>query len=392
MIKSIMSKEEMLKKLREKMSERKGGHRDPDQFIPPKAKKDEKLEYFFRVLPPLQAGDTYKGGVCEKDQDIWFYENGNHWINNERLECPRMHDREECPICTIGFDLMRDNDDDAYKAGVRKKYMPRSGYAINIYFVNSDKNPENLRGRVMWMSVPKTVYDIMNECVENADPGTTEDPKPCGVFYHPTDGGYVFKLVAENQGQWNTYERSGFLVNSAGPLAKGTDGKPDIDRIQKILDMRHLLPSKFGARDVEKLNIILNKLLVKQTGGDGTEKADQTINVSGVVKGGANNVKAPAKPAAKPAAKPVEEVVEEATEPAASEEQLEEVVEEPKPATKPKPVVTQAAKPVVTKPATTKPTTAAVKKTTAPAAPVTPPANEENDPELQGILDQINNE
>jgi len=384
------SREEMLKRLREKLQERSKNHRDPDQFIPPKARDKQKLEYVFRVLPPLQAGDTYKGGVCEKDQDLWFIENGNHWIDNTRMECPRVHDGEPCPICELGFSLMRDNEDDDYKQEVRKKYMPKTAYAVNAYFLNINQNPENLRGKVMWINLPITAWKIMNECTENDDGGTPEDPKPYGIFYHPYDGGYAFKLVVEKKGDWNNYERSQFLVQTFGPLIKDKNGKPEEARIQKILDQRHNLSSKFRPRDASKLQAIVDKLLRNQTGnGDAAvveNGADDVIQVEGVVKGGAKNVKPPVKENPKP--KPsVEESVEEmvGTTVGTVEELVEETVEatsESTPPSKPTPPSPKKSDPKVTQKA--KPTSPAKKE------PVKETSFNEEDAEIQDILNKIN--
>lgn len=395
----LESREEMLKRLKQKMLERNKFRKDPDQWMPPKAKENEKLEFYLRVLPPLQAGDTCKTGVNEKDQDLWFYENASHFMGNEKYECPRVHDGEECPVCTLGFELMKDNDDEDYKKNVRSKYLPRTYYACNVYFQNRNENPEAIRGKVMWFNMPKTTWDIMNSCIENDNPGTDEDPKACGIFYHPTEGGYTFKVVVQKKGEYNTYESSYFLAKSYGTLAKLQDGSPDLAKIQKILDQRFVLPNKFRARDMEKLQAIIDKIMKKESKEDSGEETVEEIpaetpkkitNIPGVSKGGINSIK---KPAPKPKVEEKtllddignEENLEESEEKAEEKaETAEETAGETAGETEeaPKPALKQASKPAP------KPTTTASKQ-----APKSAPKTEEPgavDPDLAAILNEIN--
>jgi hypothetical protein len=320
------SREVMLAKLRKKMAER-GNSRDPDQFIPPKAKDKETLELYFWILPPLEKGETCKVGtqmgVAPESADLWYYPNGTHAIFEQRLECPRLHG-EECPLCQFGFDLMGESTDAKYRSSIAKKYLPRSGFGANIYFPNIDKNPENLRGKVKWFNMPKTVCDIMEATLQTENEGDKEDPKACGIFYHPYEGGYTFKLRITKSGDWNEYKSSGFLPNTKGPLLRNKDGSPNTEAIQKVLDQRIWLPSKVAIPSTEKLQSTVDKVMAKQAGAEPTteelvEEVKDKKLPPGITKGGA--AKLPPKQ---------ESVLEAPTEAPV------ETVETPKPVTTPK--------------------------------------------------------
>jgi len=370
-VRKFESPEEMLKRAKEKLAAENVGRRDPDQFIPPKAKDKEKIEYYIRILPPLEEGDVCSTGKAKTSSVLWYHNNGNHWIMNERLECPRTHDGEKCPLCDIGFEMLRENDDEDARARIRQTYLSRTGYAVNAYFLNTSANPENVRGKVLWINLPKTCYDRMIECMENDNPGTAEEPRPTGAFWHPLDG-YTFKIVVEKKGKQNTYEQSQFLPNSRGPMVKKKDQTADEAKIEEILDRRHYLPGKFAARNLAKINAVVSKLGSKY-GTPEADDADEKIEVrkpaavkkavtvattdvavEGVVKGGLRK---------KQEAPPAEE------------ETPEEVTEEaPKP-------------PVKTAAAATK--TAAVATKAAPAKAAAEEVAEEEDPELKNLLDEM---
>jgi hypothetical protein len=345
MPKKMSSKEEMLTKLRTKMQERARNRRDPDQFSPPTAKDGEKIELYFRILPPLEAGDTHKDGVCEKDEDFWYYENGQHFVNNDKVECPRIHDKEECSLCQFGFDLMKDNNDKNYRSMVSRKYIAKSRFAINIYFPNIEKNPEIFRNKNMWFNAPKTVVDVLEACVNNDGPGEVEDPQAFGVFYHPYESSYLFKLVIEKQGDYNTYEKSKFLPSTIGPLVKGQDGKPNEKAIQAILDKRIYLPSRFRARDVSKIQEIVDKIIAKESGADDDKSSKTEEVVTEEVRQPKKEPQAmPKKPAPQKAAPPKEEELPFEEEPAPVE--VKPAAKPAKPAVKP----TAKAEPVKAEP------------------------------------------
>ena len=163
MLKRI-SRAELLAKARAQLVADKGANkRDPLEFRPPRVKPGEEKIYYFRILPMLQKGETCIGGVSqfESKEAAWYYRNGQHILGKEWLSCPRTFNDEECPICQFGFDLMRDNTDKAYRSKVAKQYLSQQRWCVNIYLLNTNSNPEELRGQVMRYNLPKTVFDKM---------------------------------------------------------------------------------------------------------------------------------------------------------------------------------------------------------------------------------------
>ena len=262
MVGIIKDREAALEAIRKKMSARGNKYsRDEHEFRMPKAAADEKVIYYIRVLPELSKGDECSSGICERDYDFFFYDHGAHWIDRNKIECPRLHDNGKCDICQLGFDLLQETSDEEARKEISKKFLPRTYYSLNVYFLDTGKNPEDVRGKVKWMSVPKTIYDIFEACMKNDDPGDDEEPKAFGIFYDVIEG-YVFKLMATKKGEWNTYEASQFLANKGtSPLVKSKSGKPNEKGIQEILNQRHDLITKFPDRDQDKIAAITKKLM-----------------------------------------------------------------------------------------------------------------------------------
>ena len=157
--------------------------------------------------------------------------------------------------------MLQETIEEEAKKEVSRKFLPRNYYCINAYFLDTEKNPEDIRGKVMWMSVPKTIYDIFDACMHSDDPGDDEYPKAYGMFYDVTEG-YVFKLTATKKGDWNTYEASRFLASKGPtPLLKSKTGKLNEAGIKDILAQRHDLATKFQDRDQEKVATVVKKLL-----------------------------------------------------------------------------------------------------------------------------------
>lgn len=382
---ALPTREELLKRVRQKNLEKASGRRDPDEFRCPQIKsKSETLEYYFIVLPELQIGEACKGGVCEVGSELWYYENGSHFIDNNKYECPRVHDGSACPMCEMGFELIKDTDDRDVRKNIASRYIARGRFAVNVYFLNVTKNPEDLRGKVKWYNMPNTVWDKMDACVSSDDPGDEIDQKACGIFYHPWEGCYTFKLIARKKGDYNTYEESCFLPKTFGPLAalKDEEGKivkdedgnssPDEERITEILAQRHVLQKKFTARDEEKLSNLVAKIQAKELGHDEAEQI----------------------PVDEPKEEPqAEEVSEETvTEETASEEAE---VEKPKASSKKKPAPAEEDELVEETPAPAKPPEKKAKppaKSTKPAKPAKTAAKaiaDDDDPELQSLLGAI---
>jgi hypothetical protein len=255
------SRDELLKRMRKKQEERTTRRKDPDQFSPPQIKDHTtKLIYYFRVLPELHEGDKCASGVCEVDNELWYYENGVHWFQKERHECPRVHDGKECQLCQLGFDLMESAPDKDAKSQLARKYLARQGFAVNVYFLDVKTNPEELRGKVKWFNLPITLWRKMDECISSDDAGDELDQKAHGIFYHPYEGGYTFKLIAQKKGDWNDYSESSFLPKSFSPLMVAENNEPDDKAIQEILAKRIVLQSRFAERNNEKLTMLVKKI------------------------------------------------------------------------------------------------------------------------------------
>ena len=271
-------REAMLAEVRKKMAAKAGGRqRDPNEFRPQQVGVGKEMKYKFVVLPGLTNGETCLSGKASKEMDLWMVPVGTHWINGRPSECPRVHDNEDCPVCTMGFELMRDTEDPIQRKELIKLYMPRTAWAVNIYFPAFANTPEELRGRVMWYQLPKTAYDIMAKTLErNSTENSPEDPKAYGFFYLP-DESYVFQLEAHHKGGFNEYSQSKFLASTRGPIIKKADGTADMEKIQEILDKRHDLFSKFGKRDAAALAKIVKQLVNPAAAEAAEAEADELL-------------------------------------------------------------------------------------------------------------------
>jgi hypothetical protein len=261
-----------LEKIRKNMKDKAGSNRFKDEFEfkPANAKEGETIKYRFFILPPLKKGDKCTGGTASKDMELFFVQNGSHWFAKRPYPCPRVHDQDECPICQYGFDLMGDTKEKDKRSAIAKAYLPRALYAVNIYFTNSEANPEELRGRVMWWNPSKQIFDVLERCLYKEGSGDQEDPEAYGVFFDE-ESAYVFQLEATKNGEYNDYKTSKFLAKSKMPIAatKVNDKiTPDPEGIKTILDMRHDLYTKFDPRDRAKLKEVAHKII---HGGEGNE-------------------------------------------------------------------------------------------------------------------------
>lgn len=253
--------------IRKKLKESKG-RIDPFEFRPPKAKDDETLKYRFFILPPIATGDPINGGAASKSMDLFFVQNGYHFYGNKRYECPRVHDGEECPICSIGFDLLNDEQDKKRRSAIASRFLARSAYAMNIYFPKDEVNPPNVAGKVMWFNASKTVYDLLDRCLMSDDAGDPADPQPHGIFFDEM-GAYLFQLEVSKKGTWNNYDKSKFLVGfGKRPIARNKAGEAITDRIQEILAQRHDLFSKFAPRNREELDEVAKRIINDDDGDE----------------------------------------------------------------------------------------------------------------------------
>jgi hypothetical protein len=255
-----MDRQEALEAVRKKMREKKGTRaKDPMQFVPPQVKPNEVFKYKFYVLPQLQADDVCATGKASRSMDLWYTTAGTHWINKKPLECPRIHDNGKCKFCQLGFDLLSETDDEVQRKNIVKTYLARSSYVVNIYFPPYSSTPQELRGKVMWYAMPKTVFDIMEATVMRDASADELDPQAYGLFYSP-ENAYVFQLEIKHQGNYNDYKQSKFLHSSYGPMIKNKDGDLDAS-MPKVLAQRHDLFLKFAERDGEALAKLADQVL-----------------------------------------------------------------------------------------------------------------------------------
>jgi len=304
---NVTPTDEDLQKIRQRILDRKGTiQRDPTRFEFSKAQDGERLTFRFRVLPPMDS----MGG-------LWYYAHGYHFLDKKRFECPRIHDNSECPICTLGFEMMKDESKER-RSQIAKAYLSRKYYACNIYFPVYKETPEPLRGKVMWASFPQTLYDKCEQCLFRDDPGDEVDPQAYGNFYGIKNG-YVLQVVITPKGsgssRFNNYEESKFLYQTRGPLQK------EEAKIVEILSKRHEIPTKFQARDMATLQAQVDRILHKSGSDHDEEGFDEDRSTKAEVK---TTVAVPAPiPAPKPAPAP---------EPA---EEFEEMPPDPKASAKP---------------------------------------------------------
>jgi hypothetical protein len=248
-----VAKNDALDKVRKKMQEKKGIKRDPDEFRAPKAKKDEVLRFKFAILPP-----------SEEDL-LWYYGHGSHFLEKKVHQCPRIHDDNPCKGCQTGFDLMNETDDKEERKSIARMWLPRTYYAVNVFFPALKTNPEELRGRVMWYSMPKTVFEKMEACIYRDSAGDEDDPQAFGLFYDPS-ACYLFQLEVSNKGEFNTYEASKFLPKTKAELSSFSKSMS----VEEILDQRFDLATRFDARDAAAIEKVVNSVL----GGDVEDSSD----------------------------------------------------------------------------------------------------------------------
>jgi len=254
-----MSKHD-LNKVRNKLKEKQGGkYKDPAEFRPPQVKDGETARYRFFILPPLEEGDTCVDGKASRSMELFFVQNGSHFLNNRMYQCPRVHDEEECPVCQLGFDLIGETQDKKRRSEIARQFLPRTQYAVNIYFPKDDVNPSDVAGKVLWLNASKQIYDKLEECIMREDAGDPADPQPYGIFYDE-EAAYLFQLEVNKKGEWNNYSNSKFLTSVGKRPIAGKSDNPNKERIQQILDARHDLFTKFAPRDRDKLEELANDL------------------------------------------------------------------------------------------------------------------------------------
>lgn len=270
-----------INKARQAMQSNSGGRqRDPNEFIPPKVKRGDELNFRFFILPPYAQGEQINGGPAKESLETFFVLNGTHFVNNAPLSgCPRVTNGEDCELCTHGFDLMKDaGDNKEKKSQIAKMFMPGQRYAVNIYFPKDPVNPEALWGKVMWFNGPKTAYDEWEATLMRDSGGDALDPQAFGIFFDET-AAILFQLKVTEKNGYNSYEGSRFLPKVKVPVGfkKSSEGKLviDEDKTSAILAQRHDLRSKITPVESDKITAHMAKLLGgDSTAASATQKAD----------------------------------------------------------------------------------------------------------------------
>lgn len=235
---------------------------DPDEFRPPQAL----ASFRFFILPPVEKGDKVKGGIAQQGMENFYLLNGLHWFSRRPHACPRIYNEQndECCICDFGFDLMKGTQVKAERSEIAKKWMAKEQFAVNIYFPDTEVNPEKLRGTVKYFNAPKTVCDIFKECINQDDAGKDpSDPVAFGIFFDP-ENAHSFGLKITKNGEFFEYKTSKFSPKKE-PIASTPEA------IQKILDQRIDLFSKIDVPNVANMQALLNKM----TGADESGSHDQ---------------------------------------------------------------------------------------------------------------------
>lgn len=229
--------------MRNKMNAKLGGFKkDPSEFRPPVVEPGKSRNFYFHVLPPINDGD------------IFFVKNAAHWINNRTVQCPRVHESGDCPVCQLGFDLMEGVTDKKARSAIAKKYLPQQKYAVNILFTD-DKTNGDLAGKVMWFNVPQSVFKKMQDALMRDNAGDDPRmPQAFGDFTDP-DASFVFGLFITEKGGYNNYDTSNFLPGKPTPL----------QNIKDVLNNRHDLSSKFPEPDMKILQEYEKKCLSGDT-------------------------------------------------------------------------------------------------------------------------------
>lgn len=284
-------KQKLLERMRAKQQEQ-SGFRDPTEWRVPKLKAPEEKKYRVIILPPLEKGEACIGGTASDSMDLWHRVHGHHFINKKRYECPRVHpEKGDCPLCSTGFDLMRETDDKKVRSALAKEWLSQQNFAVNIYFENHKDNPEDLRGKVLWWSIPNAIYNLADKAFKNDDQGDEDNPQAHGLFFDP-DAAFPIVVEVKVQNDYNNYSTSHFI------------GKPRAiagsqEEIGAILAKRHDLAKKFEACDVNALN----KLLQDKLGASGVETDGKKDDGDDGYVDKKTETKAPAKVEQKAAAK-----------------------------------------------------------------------------------------
>ena len=266
----------MLDKVRKRLKEQRGGfQKDPHEWRAPKVADGDTWRAKAFVLPPVQKGDKVASGVATATMDelLPFIQVGDHWVNKKKYPCPRVYDGDKCPLCEFGFELFTDTTDKDMRRKISQRYLPRTYQAVNLYFPDIQSNPEELRGKVVYTSLSKTIADVLDACLNRDDDGGDEDePLPYGIFWDPEEC-YPLSIKIKHKGGYNDYSQTK-LLPKLQPLAD------DGEKIEEILAMRHDLVAKFPERNEENLKA-LQKIVDQVVNGTSDDDDDDDDGDSG---------------------------------------------------------------------------------------------------------------
>ncbi|MCK9281695.1 MAG: hypothetical protein M0P71_13800 [Melioribacteraceae bacterium] len=263
---SKADKQKLLDRMRAKQNEQ-SGFRDPTEWRAPKLKGEEERNFRVIILPPLEKDDKCAGGTASETMDLYYRPHGHHFINKKRYECPRVHpEKGDCPLCTTGFDLMRETDDKKVRSSLAKEWLSQQNEAVNIYFENHKDNPEELRGKVLWWSLPQAIYLLCEKAFKSDDAGDDDNPQAHGLFFDP-DEAFPLVINIKVKNDYNNYESSKFL-GKARPIAASQK------EIDEILEKRHDLMKKFDDRSIADLEKLLKDKLGETSGQDNSGGSD----------------------------------------------------------------------------------------------------------------------
>lgn len=252
----------MLDKVRKRLKEQRGGYqKDPNEWRPPKVGEGDTWKAKAFVLPPVQKGDKVASGTATGTMDelLPFIQVGDHWINKKKYPCPRVYDGDKCPLCEFGFELFNDTTDKETRRKISQKYLPRTYQAVNLYFPKITANPEELRGRVVYASLSKTIADVLDGCLNRDDDGGDPDePLPFGIFWDPAEC-YPLSIKIKHKGGYNDYSQTK-LLPKLQPLDEVAS------KVEEVLALRHDLVAKFPERTDENLKS-LQKIVDQITNG-----------------------------------------------------------------------------------------------------------------------------
>lgn len=108
------------------------------------------------------------------------------------IGCMRENQRDQCPICQHGFDIMQDDKEEGLK------WMPKDYFVYQCVVVDSpvelEQLPDNNEARILY--APKAVHDVIHNAIKE------------GLIDDPTEHEVVIKKTKRKNSKNATYENS----------------------------------------------------------------------------------------------------------------------------------------------------------------------------------------